>query len=152
VVPDTNEDKGGGWLRFTVTQIAAAKRALELLGGRESLRPKRRLQWRLLERVCRVLRERHGIKNPLLELRLVRQGGSIWALHEGVTLEPLSGQLEFPDLEQSFKDYGKVVPMVGSRKGARAAKEMAKLASSRPAKVALGAGRTLMIDDSEQES
>jgi len=151
VTPETAQIQGRAWLRFTETEILAGRVALELLGGLESLRPRHRLRWRALERACRVLRERYGMKNPMLEVRLQRRGGTIWALHKGITFEALSGELVFPELDQSFKDYGKLVPLVGPRKGARVVKEMAKIGLPRSVRVAHGVGWAIVDDDSERK-
>jgi hypothetical protein len=91
------------------------------------------------------------MKNPMLEVRLQRRGGTIWALHKGIAFEPLSGQLVFQEFDQSFKDYGKLVPLVGPRKGARVVKEMAKIALPRSVRVAHGAGWTIVDDNLERK-
>lgn len=82
------------WARFTLADLAATEVFISLAGGRESLRPGRRLVLKPIREACRALRVM-GIADPLLEVSLARDGRSVLALVGECVLEPVTGQLAF---------------------------------------------------------
>lgn len=80
-----------GWSRYTLTDIAALNIAIELCGGKHALQPGRHLQIEPLRKACRALRQQ-GIANPLLEVRLERQGRKVFADVGGTLFDPQTGQ------------------------------------------------------------
>jgi hypothetical protein len=84
---------GRRWTRFTLRDVAAIEVALRLAGGHDALEPGRHLTIKPVEDACRILRERYGLEEPLLEADLRREGSSIVATVRHVTFEPLTGQV-----------------------------------------------------------
>lgn len=81
-----------GWGRYTLTDLACIEAALQICGGRDVLRPGRRLLLAELERACAALRHR-GFSNPLLQVPMQKRGKQILAVVDGAVLDPSTGQL-----------------------------------------------------------
>jgi hypothetical protein len=81
-----------GWARYTLTDLACIEAALEVCGGHDVLRPRRRLHLRELEAACLALRRR-GFTNPLLQVPMRRHGKQVVAVVDGAILDPATGQL-----------------------------------------------------------
>lgn len=86
---DSNDRR---WARYTLRDIAAVEVALELAGGAAALEPGRRLMIKSVEDAVNGLLTM-GVKDPLLEVRMERQGSVIVAAFAGDLVEPASGQL-----------------------------------------------------------
>lgn len=85
-------------MRLTVKDVARVAVAVDVSGGVGALSAGRRLR-RLtsLFNACRALRlPPFHFPDPLLEVRLFRVGGAIFAQVSGVLLEPVSGQGALP--------------------------------------------------------
>jgi hypothetical protein len=93
-----------GWSRFTFTDLACLLVALNLSGGAAALQPGRRLVLSNLDKACQSLREQ-GLTNPLLTVRLIRRGRSVFAEIDGVFINPSSGQQIFNQASQAIEDY-----------------------------------------------
>lgn len=81
------------WMRFTFREVVALRVAHRLASGRKTKHRHPRLHFEEVERVCRVLRTRFGIDDPLTRVHLEWQGARIVARYEAVYFEALSGQL-----------------------------------------------------------
>ena len=80
------------WARYTLRDIAAVEVALRLAGGPDALEPGRRLMIKSVEDAVNGLLAM-DVKDPLLEVRMERQGSVIVAAFAGDLIEPASGQL-----------------------------------------------------------
>ncbi|MBN7535249.1 hypothetical protein I3U85_13715 [Mycobacteroides abscessus subsp. abscessus] len=95
------EQSGGGettrgWSRYTLTDVAALRVALDLCGGADALQKGRHLRLGNLAAVCRALRAQ-GIANPLLDVQLRRQRSRVYAVIRGTMFDPLTGQTVLAD-------------------------------------------------------
>jgi hypothetical protein len=66
-----------------------------------------RLRLAQVRRACKVLRDRHGVVRPLLDVRLRRVGASIVAELQSVHVEPTSGQLLIPEVVVEVNRYAR---------------------------------------------
>lgn len=81
------------WARFSFKDLVTVRTAIELAGGLSALRRGRHLKLKRLREVCAALRKKLHIVDPLATIRLTLSGKSIVAQLEGVTFDPISGQL-----------------------------------------------------------
>ena len=92
------------WARFGFEDLVALRVAVRLAGGTEALATGRRLQLAELERACERLR-RLGVKQPLVEIPLRREGRAILADVDSVTFRPSTGQLALPDITARVRAF-----------------------------------------------
>lgn len=100
--PDAQPDRR--WARFTFEDLVAVRVAVRLAGGTAALPAGHRLQLAELERACARLRAL-GIRSPLLEVPLRREGRTIVAEIDGITFRPATGQLSLPDTRTRVVDF-----------------------------------------------
>lgn len=79
------------WARYTLLDIAAMERLLDLVGGRSALQPGRRLRLRGVSAALGALRAR-GFTNPLLQVNMAKVGSTVVAQVDGTIFDPISGQ------------------------------------------------------------
>jgi hypothetical protein len=110
------------WARFTFRDLVGLKAAIYLGGGVEALQPGRRLRLKEVERICKRLREEFGVLDPLVEVAFRRDGRAIVAQVQGVSFEPLSGQLVIAEAEKAVARYLESRPDRTAGKSGRAFK------------------------------
>jgi len=93
------------WSRFTFRDLVGLKTAIFLAGGTEALQLGRRLRLKEVERICEWLRKEFGVLNPLSEVAFRRDGRRIVAQIQGLSFEPISGQLVLSDTERAVGLY-----------------------------------------------
>lgn len=96
-------DADRSWSRYTLLDVARAREALRLAGGKAALQRGRRLQLELVRKAVLRLNEA-GICDPLLEVHLERQGSEIFATVEGTILNARNGQAILKDVYESVAD------------------------------------------------
>lgn len=102
--PDGTRGLPPGWSRYTLTDMAALVVALDLCGGRQALGPGRHLVVDRLRRACRMLYGQ-GFPQPLLNVKMVREGRAILVDLDGMLLDPLSGQLRIAVVASHADDF-----------------------------------------------
>jgi hypothetical protein len=80
-----------GWSRYSLLDIAALKILIDLCGGVSALQRGRRLRVGPVDEACQALR-RQGFDNPLLDVRMMRDGDRVFAAVDASVLDPVSGQ------------------------------------------------------------
>jgi hypothetical protein len=92
-----------GWGRYTLTDIAAVRVALDLAGGKPALAAGRRLQIAPVARACEAL-VAMGVREPLLEVPMFRQGRNVFAVVGGGLIDPVTGQIVLREVFQAAKN------------------------------------------------
>lgn len=90
--PDSLQASSRKWTRFTFKDLLLVRRALDLAGGIDALKPHRHLKLKRLQEACTALRDRFDIADPLTSANLRLDGRAIVAQLDGVTFEPATGQ------------------------------------------------------------
>lgn len=96
--------EAGKWSRFTFRDLVALKAALQLAGGEEALAPGRRLRLGDVRRICSRLRSL-GLSSPLTEIAFRRRGRVIIAQADGISFEPITGQMLLVEVEEALERY-----------------------------------------------
>jgi hypothetical protein len=86
-------EQSGSWSRYQFRDLIAIKTAFELAGGHAALRAGRRLRFHRVARACAELRERFGIADPLVQVRMEVKGAAIHVHAEGLEYRAADGQL-----------------------------------------------------------
>ena len=90
--PDSLRAPSRKWTRFTFKDLLLVRRALDLAGGIDALKPRRHLRLKRVQEACTALRDRFDIADPLTSANLRLDGRAIVAQLDGVTFEPATGQ------------------------------------------------------------
>ncbi len=98
------------WARFSFTELACLRVAIDLAGGVDALATGRRLRLKAIENACRALTKRYGVQNPLLHARMRREGNAVVAVVDDVTFAPATGQLTLGLLEAASEHVADVDP------------------------------------------
>jgi|tagenome__1003787_1003787.scaffolds.fasta_scaffold20976291_2 hypothetical protein len=96
--------EGQKWARFTFRDLVALNTAIRLAGGKEALAVGRRLRLQDLKRICSRLRDL-GLNSPLTEIAFRRRGKTVIAQVDGVSFEPVTGQMLLAEVEGALERY-----------------------------------------------
>lgn len=90
---DDDRRRRGCPATLSFRDLVALRTAFELAGGTEAIHAGRNLRYTRVAKACQRLREEYGVNDPLVEVRLEREGARVIAVLDGVRFEVTTGQV-----------------------------------------------------------